>query len=1197
MVASGMLASIKREAALTTTYSRGSDLVREGKVRSIHSERDPDIPGIIDVTGRVGGSGPADYSVMVALDLDNDMVFDHVCDCMAHVKYGGMCKHTVALALAYLEDAGYIDPPRPTGRSYTRGAGYYVRPKPKAYTSPQIERLISDYAARMARELERELPAPEVEGAPKELAELQCIILTADAAWRYSSSRDTWALSLKIIRGKTSYVVKSVADLVRAWRSGAVYSYGKKLEFAHRRQAFTPEANELLEFLSAMVDAQASLFAVQVSRGAGSYYESSPARVPQKTLPISTAQLMEVLRIVEGSKVVVEDYDMGRSYEQRKQRRTVVVRQADAELDVALAHGEADTYEIFVSPGELTPIYDGTTLALVGTKTLDICSQDFSRALGSFCAALLPARAPLRILERDMQGFCAAVLPALRAHTHLVAPEGVDGYLPPTPEFTFGIRLDHGFVTCDAKVSYGTTTMSLFEEVREGQMVRDARREMTAQRAVMAYFPEGGYDTPVYAHPLPKSYHLKRMSYSDYVREVLGDDSFVPDDPFFYEDDDEAYFLLFTEGLSRLAELGEVLLSERLRGVTVRSAPSVRVDASVRGGLLDLEVVSDDMDVSELVAYLSSYRRKQRFVRLSSGDIVRLDGSVGAIADLANGLGVEPEDLVDGPMELAANRTLFVDAMLKRAEGVRFERNRAFRKIVRDFETVADADYTPPEVLRGVLRPYQSEGFKWLCTLGKSGFGGILADDMGLGKTLQLIAYLAHVKEEAEAGEPHGVRGEAQDSQTDDSCDVTTPRKPSLVVCPASLVYNWRAEAERFAPGLEVACLVGTKAQRRVIIADASSYDLLVTSYDLMRRDVEDLCEREFACVALDEAQYVKNHATKAAKAVRQLKADVRFALTGTPIENRLLELWSIFDFLMPGVLGSSESFARRFANPIGSGDEEVAESLRRLVGPFILRRNKRDVLRDLPDKSESEVLAIMEGEQDKLYRASATKLALSLKKQLPQEFASSRIKVLAELTKLRQICCDPHLLYENYKGGSAKLETCVELVRQAVEGGHQLLLFSQFTSMLEIIGQRLDKEKISWITLTGSTSKEARVRLVERFQAGEVPVFLISLKAGGTGLNLTAADVVIHYDPWWNLAAQNQATDRTHRIGQTREVSVFKLIAKDTIEERIVKMQEAKQDLADTVLGGEAAQSSAISRDDILALLDHDPTVGKWSR
>ncbi|MDO4533001.1 MAG: DEAD/DEAH box helicase, partial [Coriobacteriia bacterium] len=268
-------------------------------------------------------------------------------------------------------------------------------------------------------------------------------------------------------------------------------------------------------------------------------------------------------------------------------------------------------------------------------------------------------------------------------------------------------------------------------------------------------------------------------------------------------------------------------------------------------------------------------------------------------------------------------------------------------------------------------------------------------------------------------------------------------------------------------------------------------------------------------------------------------------------------------------------------------GETAVAQRLSGLVSPFILRRLKGDVLRDLPEKNESIVVANMEGEQAKLYRANEEKLALMLMDQDAAEFAGMKLKVLAELTKLRQLCCDPSLVYENYAGGSAKLETCLELVRSAVEGGHQVLMFSQFTSMFDIIGKRLADERIHHMRLTGATPKEERIRLVQRFQAGEAPVFLISLKAGGVGLNLTAADIVIHYDPWWNLAAQNQATDRAHRIGQEQQVSVFKLIAKGTIEERIVAMQEAKRDLAEQVIGGEGVARTSITRDDILALLN----------
>ena len=369
--------------------------------------------------------------------------------------------------------------------------------------------------------------------------------------------------------------------------------------------------------------------------------------------------------------------------------------------------------------------------------------------------------------------------------------------------------------------------------------------------------------------------------------------------------------------------------------------------------------------------------------------------------------------------------------------------------------------------------------------------------------------------------------------------------------------------------------------------AAAGSYDVLVTSYDYVRRDIDLLASLSFGTVVLDEAHYIKNAKTQAARSVKRLSAKRRFALTGTPVENRLSDLWSIFDFLMPGVLGTEGEFARRFSTPIGNGDEAAAKRLQGLVGPFILRRLKGDVLGDLPEKNENVVYAEMTGEQDKLYRASASKLARRIAKQLPEDFAGSKLQVLAELSKLRELCCDPSLLYDNYTGGSAKLDTCMELVSTALEADHSVLLFSQFTSMLDLIAARLDKDGVDHQMLTGSTSKEERMRLVRRFQEGAVPVFLISLKAGGVGLNLTAADIVIHYDPWWNVAAESQATDRAHRIGQTRTVTVFKLIVKDTIEQGILALQQRKRELADSVVGSEALGSASITRDNVLALLD----------
>lgn len=1170
-----IVGAVKRAAALDTTYARGISLANSGKVLTCQAyEKSGE--DIVRLGGAVLGSGTT-YAVRVSLDFDSRQVLDHACTCPAHAKYAGMCKHTVALALNYLYMVGlydghlanpcaiqYVDkPPVPSAAAFQRPPAPAPRPAPKPVpkTSPQIEKLVNGYADQ-AQRASRRMLAQAVEPTDVSLppVELECTIKDGGSVWRSGHYDDIWNLGLRVVRGKAGYVVKNINELVEAWQSGLTITYGKNLSFAHRKEAFSDTANQLLELLARVVEVQRSVYDAQLSRN--SYYHSY-SQPSARELPLSTGQLAELARMYEGRQLTYEreTYEMRRGY--YKKRAALTVRIENPHPTVRIEHDAAEgVWHLMVGPEHLDYLGDDRVLCMVMGDVLYVCDEAFANDLGVFFQALLPMHEPLNITEEDMPGFCAAVLPALRTHVQLDAPDDIEAFLPPVASFEFHIAQEEDKIVCHPTVVYDGERLDLYADVYQQQVVRHVEREMMAQQVVRAYFPFGDHRTPNYSNPLPGP-----PPRGGQPRARLGISYYSPSpifegDPWFAKDNDDAYYLLFSEGLAKLSELGDVYLSERLRRVTVREAPSVQVEANVSGGLLDLSVDAEDMDPAELMAYLASYRRRQRYVRLNNGDIVKLDGSIATVVGLVDGLGISDTDLASGTTSLPANRTLFVDAMLKRAEGIGFSRNAAFRRIVRDFETIADADYSVPSSIVATLRPYQDEGFRWLCTLGSMGFGGILADDMGLGKTLQAMAYLAHAREQG--------------------ADL-----PALVVCPASLVYNWSAEFARFAPQMEVCVVAGSKSVRMAAIAAAPDSDVLVTSYDLMKRDIDAYVDQQFCCVVLDEAHYIKNANTQVARAAKRLVCDMRLALTGTPIENRLTELWSIFDFLMPGVLGTRDSFVRRFATPISGGDEAAAERLRRLVSPFVLRRLKRDVLRDLPDKNENVMSAVLAGEQDKLYRASAQRLRMQVEHQLPEEFAGMRLQVLAELTKLRQICCDPHLAFENYHGGSAKLDMCMELVSSAVDGGHQLLLFSQFTTMLERIAARLDAAGISYLTLTGATPKQRRQQLVEQFQAGGASVFLISLKAGGVGLNLTAADIVIHYDPWWNVAAEDQATDRTHRIGQTREVSVFKLIAQGTIEEKIVQMQQDKRALADAVIGGEGVGTTTITRDDILALLE----------
>ena len=354
-----------------------------------------------------------------------------------------------------------------------------------------------------------------------------------------------------------------------------------------------------------------------------------------------------------------------------------------------------------------------------------------------------------------------------------------------------------------------------------------------------------------------------------------------------------------------------------------------------------------------------------------------------------------------------------------------------------------------------------------------------------------------------------------------------------------------------------------------------------------MKRDIAEYEDIQFGYQVIDEAQYIKTHTTAAAKAVKVIKADHRFALTGTPIENRLSELWSIFDYLMPGFLYSYDVFKKELETPIvKSKDEAATKRLKRMVSPFILRRLKKDVLKDLPEKMEELQYAHMEETQQQLYDAQVAHMKEMIGAQDEESFKKNKIQILAELMHIRQICCDPSLMVDNYKGESAKRIACLELIESAIEGEHKMLVFSQFTTMLELLAKDLTDRGITYYMITGATPKEKRIQMVNEFNTNAVPVFLISLKAGGTGLNLTGADVVIHYDPWWNVAAQNQATDRAHRIGQTKVVSVYKLIVKDSIEEKIVRMQQEKADLADAILSGENGNVVNMTKDDLLQLL-----------
>ncbi|MDE5833315.1 MAG: DEAD/DEAH box helicase [Desulfovibrio sp.] len=484
------------------------------------------------------------------------------------------------------------------------------------------------------------------------------------------------------------------------------------------------------------------------------------------------------------------------------------------------------------------------------------------------------------------------------------------------------------------------------------------------------------------------------------------------------------------------------------------------------------------------------------------------------------------------------------------------------REKIRSFKEVRPV--SAPAGLRASLRGYQGQGLAYLNFLSEYGFGGILADEMGLGKTVQTLAFIQYMVERKSRG-------------------------PNLIVVPTSVLPNWEREAEKFVPKLKRLIIYG--ARREGMFKEIEKSDLVITTYALLRRDLESMEKYEFNTVILDEAQNIKNPNTITARAVRRINARMRLCLSGTPIENNLFELWSLFEFLMPGFLGSQHSFQRGIVKPIKDGDAETLDYLRARVKPFILRRTKAEVAKDLPPKVESVTCCALEEAQAELYAALARKLRAQVLADVDEKgLAKSQMSILDALLKLRQICCHPRLLKMDLPGfsnnlPSGKFDAFKDMTMDIVEGGHKVLVFSQFVQMLHIIRQWLDFSRIPYCYLDGA-SKD-RFEQVDKFnQSPDIPIFLISLKAGGTGLNLTSADYVIHYDPWWNPAVESQATDRTHRIGQTRQVFSYKLICQNTVEEKILKLQEAKKGVAEAIIPGKDTWKS-LTREDLEMLFD----------
>lgn len=614
---------------------------------------------------------------------------------------------------------------------------------------------------------------------------------------------------------------------------------------------------------------------------------------------------------------------------------------------------------------------------------------------------------------------------------------------------------------------------------------------------------------------------------------------------------DVDYFL--SEGIVLFEDICQVMISDVLRQLSRPKRLHFKVGVTALNAQINLSFESDDVDLKELNDILKMYRRKQKFYRLKNGErIVIHERQFEALDELLNAL--QLNDMTQKVKKVPAYRLYQLKDLPTEYIETSFDHR---------FEAMFQ---TEPLELRHedamILRDYQVKGVEWLLKLRSMTLGGLLADDMGLGKSLQIISYLNTI-------------------YTQDNVF-----KPSLIIAPASLIYNWEAEFSKFNSPLDIDVITGTKEQRMQQLRNMSmeKAQIYLTTYDYLRRDSEAYEAHTFDTIILDEGHYIKNKQSQISQETKLLQSDYKFVLTGTPIENSLSELWSLFDFLMPGYLYPHAVFQKRFEKPIvQKQDTKRHQELKQLVSPFILRRLKSEVLAELPDKIEEAFYVKQTDIEKQLYLANLAQANQLLSEET--NLKSKSIQVLALLTRLRQLALDPRLIVENMHMPSSKLRAALSLIQEAKENGENVIVFSSFTTIFDYFMPLLQTEKIDYLILTGTTSKEKRQEYVNMFQNGDVDVFLISLKAGGTGLNLTRASVVIHLDPWWNMSAQNQATDRAYRIGQQRNVTVYKLITKDTIEEKIEKLQSTKQEIADAFVENSTGSIQHMSESEIRAL------------
>ena len=1053
------------------------------------------------------------------ISIKNGIVEDVTCTCEDYYNHYGICKHTLATVLEFINNPQYVE-------QYVDKSS---KNEEKLDNSHNIfeQTKLEPSAYRNFKQIVNSFYQEEVEGISDEEDEIkQKGTIKIEPTIYYDKFSGDLKVEFKI-GNKKMYKIKNLADFYTRMLNKENYKYGQKLEFVHTRDAFTEESKPLLDFI--LKYAEIIKYANSNSNSNFRYYGKA---LNETNILVGNTGIDDLFEVLKGKKV-----EFNKDYSARE----IEFTEEEPKLDFILKKNKEGNFVIYPDKEiyEITILRGKLYKYILMDKKLYKCSKEFERTSLKLLELFRQNYVTeIEFGEEELTEFFSVVLPKVKDAIKIegLTEEEIEKYKP--KELVVKVFLDfdkNDYLVADVKFCY---EQNEFNPLNESEKINFPRNMIEETKALNIFRKTG------------------------FMLDVKNTRFILPNNDKIYE--------FLTEDINYYMQKFAVMVTENFKKKQIRSPKMSGIGVKVENDLLTIDLSKIDIDSNELQDIMEKYSLKKKYYRLKDGSFINLEDNkeIEFLDKLKTGMGVDYKELEDGELRLPVNRTLYLNQLLKGLKGTEILKNSEYKKIVNGLnKEQLEEDIEIPSNLNNVLRYYQKTGYRWLKTLDKYHFGGILADDMGLGKTIQMLSVIVDY-----AGKEN--------------------RKASLVVSPSSLTLNWQNEAAKFTNELKTVVIRGTLSERKRLIDEIDNYDLAITSYDLLKRDIELYKEKNytFKYVIADEAQYLKNSNTKNAKAIKQIKAETRYALTGTPIENSLAELWSIFDFIMPGYLFTYRKFKNMYETPIVKDeDEQAMNKLKMLIEPFVLRRNKKEVLTELPEKTVTVLNNEMNEEQRNLYLTYLARAKQEIADKIELNgFEHSQMQILAALTRLRQICCHPSLFIENYNGGSSKLDQCLEIIEEAINGGHKILLFSGYTSMFEIIEKELKKRNINYFKLIGSTKIDERMRMVDEFNENpEIKLFLISLKAGGTGLNLTGADMVIHYDPWWNISTENQATDRAYRIGQKNNVQVYKLITKNSIEEKIYELQEKKAKLADNMLDTKTTFISKFSREEIMRLFD----------